>query len=60
MFYIFNSKLSKFLFGNAPIILSPFYKKKELSDYPADAIRMDVSFLYSSVDINFKILKCKV
>jgi hypothetical protein len=29
--------------------------KKELSDYPVDAIRMDVCFLYSYVDINFNI-----
>jgi hypothetical protein len=30
--------------------------KKELSDYPVVAIRMAVSFLYSYVDINLKIL----
>jgi hypothetical protein len=34
--------------------------KKELSDYPVDAIRMAVCFLYSYIDINLKILKCPV
>jgi hypothetical protein len=56
---IFHSKLSKFLFGNACITISPFHKK-ELSDCPVEAIRMAVSFLCSYVDINLKILKCTV
>jgi hypothetical protein len=34
--------------------------KKELSDYPVNAIRIAVSFLYSYVDINLNILKCIV
>jgi hypothetical protein len=34
--------------------------KKELSDYPVEAIHMAVSFLYRYVDINLKILKCTV
>jgi hypothetical protein len=34
--------------------------KKELSDCPVDAIRMAVSFLYSYVDINLKILKLRL
>jgi hypothetical protein len=36
------------------------FLKKELSNYPVDAIRMAVSFLYSYVDINLKILKCSM
>jgi hypothetical protein len=58
LLYISLSKLSEFLFGNA--LHFHHFSKKDLSDCPVDAIHMAVSFLYSYVDINLKILKCTV
>jgi hypothetical protein len=58
MLYIFHTKLTEFLFGNA--LYFHHFMKKKLSDYPADTMRMAVSFLYSYIDINLKILKCTV